>query len=416
MISIPKQLTLDVIDGLLGELRENPAGNLRLPRELTFRSILTTAAYNQLLLTWARQSIEREVEFYGGTSDDIAFLPKAPETVVPLLLAKKALFWGPENHAIEYQKLRQLRQEGLDQFAPIKGVPIQASLFGSDEPTFHSLPRKGQKVQLLISDADFRHDAPHWFYSGLKEARKLRDASDLASLVRSVLTLIRDVSVRRYGSWVDKLPEILGDMLYELVDNTDKWGKHTVRKEPIQLLRGVLFDVRFEYSGNKTRLMEVASGIPLLESFIGFHSNPEHMPNLGLLEMAVFDSGEGMASWELTKRDQLNPSIEQEYAATLDCLKKWGTTSGQTGRGLGLDRVLNLAAMRKGFVYLRTGRLILYRDFANNPASDSENINANTFDRHVLYDWDSQSESPSEQNPVDGTLLSVVLPFSASTP
>lgn len=417
MISIPLTLTLGSIDSLLKKVQEAPDAALRFPAKIELRSMLSSAAYIQFLLTWAQLSNNREVQFTLAKHEHLPFLASAPETVLPLLLAKKVSVRLTQSDTDELIDITDLKNKGLDIFAPIEGGGIQKSLFGNDEPEFNDIPSKGPKVHLLAADGEFRHAYPNWFYSGARDSREIRDADDLSSLVRNVLNLIRNHSIKKYGNWVDGLSENLGSMLYELIDNTHKWGRQSTSGEPIKLLRGALFDVKFDHPGDKTRMSDIATDIPLIADFVTYHSRQSQTRNLGLLEMSVFDGGIGLSTRELLRREQVEPTIQQEYEATLCCLKKWGTTSGQKGRGLGLDRVLELASSRQGFVYLRTGRVVLYRDFANNPTSNQEVSNANTaFEKHVLHDGTSQGTRPTENNSVCGTLLSLILPFSASNP
>jgi hypothetical protein len=417
MISIPPTLTLGSIDTLLKKVLDAPEAGLRFPAKIELRSMLSSAAYIQFLLTWARFSNNREVQFTVAKHEHLPFLASAPETVLPLLLAKKASFRLGQSNIFEPIDITDLKNKGLDIFAPIEGGGIQKSLFGNDEPEFNDIPSKGPKVHLLAADGEFSHAYPNWFYSGARESRQIRDADDLSSLVRNVLNLIRNHSINRYGSWVDGLSENLGSMLYELIDNTHKWGRQNTSGEPIAMFRGALFDVKFDHPGDKTRMANIATDIPLIADFVTYHSQQPQTRNLGLMEMSVFDGGIGLPTRELLRRGQVEPTIQQEYEATLSCLKKWGTTSGQKGRGLGLDRVLELASSRQGFVYLRTGRIVLYRDFANQPTSSQEESNKNlAFEKHMLFDGASQGNTPTENISVCGTLLSVILPFSASNP
>ncbi|MES2735928.1 MAG: hypothetical protein V4672_06385 [Verrucomicrobiota bacterium] len=413
MIKVPQEISLTSVDELIDKVNQNEDEELQFPRRIDQRSILASAAYIQFLLTWAQRSSTRKIQFTVGSKEECMFLPKAAETLIPILLGKVVSILSTQTAQPIQIDLPKAREEGLNTFAPVQGVAIQQNLFGPDEPEFSDLPRKGPKVHLLMSDADFRHGFSHWFYTGSQDSRQLRDAGDLASLVRTALELLRNHSTKKFGSWTEGLPEIMGDMLFELIDNTHKWGCSNLKREPIKSLRGVLFDVKFDYPGNRTRVADIAVDIPLISEFIGYHQQSK--PDLGLLEMSVFDGGIGLSARELERQGNQNPTIEKEYEAALACLRKRGTTSGQPGRGLGLDRVLDLAAKRKGFVYLRTGRLILYRDFANHPASFDETAsNATAFEKHILNDRTTQSSVPTTHSSVVGTLFTVILPFNAA--
>ena len=294
MISIPLTLTLGSIDSLLKKVQEAPDAALRFPAKIELRSMLSSAAYIQFLLTWAQLSNNREVQFTLAKHEHLPFLASAPETVLPLLLAKKISVRLTQSDTDELIDITDLKNKGLDIFAPIEGGGIQKSLFGNDEPEFNDIPSKGPKVHLLAADGEFRHAYPNWFYSGARDSRQIRDADDLSSLVRNVLNLIRNHSIKKYGNWVDGLSENLGSMLYELIDNTHKWGRQSTSGEPIKLLRGALFDVKFDHPGDKTRMSDIATEIPLIADFVTYHSRQWQTRNLGLLEMSVFDGGIGL--------------------------------------------------------------------------------------------------------------------------
>jgi hypothetical protein len=243
----------------------------------------------------------------------------------------------------------------------------------------------------------------------------MRNSAEFSSLARSTIKLIGVKSASNMLSAFDGILDDLGAMLFELVDNTHRWGRHGLKNELLQSIRGVLFDVRYDYPGNHTRLADIASDIPLINDFISFHQRHPATSDLGLLEISVFDGGIGIPSRELERCEVLSPTLADEYDATIACLKKWGTTSGQKGRGLGLDRVLELTSKLKGFVYLRTGRLKLYRDFANKP--DAQHVAPGEIEggqRHQLENAFNDSDDLVECPSTKGTLFSIVLPFNAS--
>lgn len=416
MISVPSQVTIGSIDTALGQLHEDPDSALSIPSTLSCRSILSSASYIQFLLTWAGLSGTKEIVLTVKSHEDIPFLGTSAETLIPLVLARKVSVHNLEKDSLDEVDLTQIRKKGLELFAQLQGgLPIQKDLFGTDEFESNTIPRKGSRVHLIAADATQDYCSPNWFYRGPKEARKLRGPADFPSLVRSVIKLVRARSVRSSGAWLDGLSDDLGSMLYELIDNTHKWGRHGINEEPVHSIRGALFDLRFDFPGNQIRLADIAKEIPLIGEFISFHQTQPKTRNLGLFEVSVFDGGIGLPQRELSRIETKVPTIEQEYEATRTCLQKWGSTSGERGRGLGLDRVLDLAARHCGFIYLRTGRLALYRDFANNPASILSGEQIGGFEKHRLDDATTHNNYPTTRHKVAGTLFTVVLPFNAST-
>lgn len=416
MIQIPQVLSIASVDGLLAQVRSDPNAVLCFPSVFDFRSMLSTGAYIQFLITWGQISESRTIRFQLASQDHIRFLPESPETLLPMLLADEVTIQLKGSAEVELLDRASNVKQGLDRFAPTTGVAIQRALFGPDEPEFSSIPTKGPKIHLLMSDRHGRHGTSHWFYKGSGDARQLRDADDFTTLVRNVISLMADRSTKKFGTWVDGLSDTLGMMLFELIDNTHRWGRQNLDGEPIRSVRGVVFDVKFDYAGNQTRLSDVAKSLPMLGDFIRFHNSQSTTPNLALLEMTVFDGGVGLPTRELRRRNCVSPSVDEEFEATRACLQKWGSTSGQRGRGLGLDRVLELTMQRQGFIYLRTGRLALYRDFATNPATaeESNNSASGSIQPNRLLERASSDASEQLDPRLDGTLFSIVLPFSAT--
>lgn len=134
----------------------------------------------------------------------------------------------------------------------------------------------------------------------------------------------------------------------------------------------------------------------------------------GFFEISVFDSGPGMASRWLN-RDSEEVDVKEQYKALINCFGK-GYSSTSTGRrGFGLWNVLEQLRQVKGCIRVRTNRLNVFRQFKLLP-----NLHVSRFqDGHMipkekLYDWrKGYSESPSEYAPVNGTLISVMLPLEA---
>jgi len=404
---IPKKLHIEKIEELFSEIFSSPDPFLQISNDLQLRSILSTAAYVQLITTWMRNSAEGKVRLNVKTENEVLFLPKAPETVIPLLLAQSIEVFSGKNKPIALE-VKSLIKEALQHFAPTGGTPFQAELFSAEKPLFSEIPSKGPKALLLASDRHLEHGTPNWFYSGNPAHPTLRNPSDLAGLCSAVLSSISRTAGLTFGTWVDGFSDDLGSLIYELFDNTHRWARHSPDMVPQEYLRGAVFDIRHEYPGAKSRIKDVASDIPLIKPFIDYHSSDKNYKRLGLLEISIFDGGPGLASWDLHKNGNTSPTVSEESEAVTRCLKKWGTTSGQQGRGLGLDRVLQITSERKGFVYIRTGRLRLHRDFANNPVSRETEVD--NIALHNLSGLFSNDEFPE----VAGTQVSLVLPFSSA--
>ena len=123
--------------------------------------------------------------------------------------------------------------------------------------------------------------------------------------------------------------------------------------------------------------------------------------------MSLFDSGPGLAQRWLGKSIRPHDSIDNEYDAVISCLNLHGTTSSDTDRGLGLDVVMDTLSLVRGFLRIRTGRLSLYRDFVEHPFKAGIN---NAPPEPFLVDWNTQSMQVERMAPVEGTLLTMLIP------
>jgi hypothetical protein len=196
----------------------------------------------------------------------------------------------------------------------------------------------------------------------------------------------------------------LGVLLYELIKNTNDWGRTDLGNAPLRpSLRGILF-TRFNMliSG----ALASAGGNAQLESFVNHMGNQSKDGYVRFLELSIFDSGPGLAARWLNRVMNADVPLSDELEACFACLSKHRTTSGASTRGLGLYDVMKTLQDLRAYVRLRTGRLALCRNFVDAPLQHSEQING-----PELYDWTNESSVPTSMAPTEGTLFSIVIPL-----
>jgi len=204
----------------------------------------------------------------------------------------------------------------------------------------------------------------------------------------------------------------INGILYELFDNTNKWGKQSftgkVLNPSLRGIYGKFYKLELKnvpsYT-NSNGLKKYFKKIKELNVTID-----ESIRYVTFLEISVFDSGSGLVQ-RFSGKDLEEISIEEEYSTLLMCLKKHTTSHKEFGdfesRGLGLHRIMTLLDKKSGFLKIRSGRLLLYRDFISNSFYNKGNSNDPIY---WLLDWDNDGTNPTKRPKVDGTLITMLIP------
>lgn len=215
----------------------------------------------------------------------------------------------------------------------------------------------------------------NYFYN----ENSLKDSQDIALWVHRLF---------KYNNLMLEVSESVNDiatMLKELVQNTHDWARSTfddsafilpnIRASYLNLVLNYSAPVRplSSYDPLQRFLQSVLSGNPNNLLAFGAQSSLFEDARVGICEISVLDSGPGMAS-RLLEKDVKNVSPEGEVEALVKCFHKY-ITSEKGGRrqlrGRGLSRVLGLIG-RRGFLRVRSGRTLLYRNFYQAPLSTDE--------------------------------------------
>jgi hypothetical protein len=130
----------------------------------------------------------------------------------------------------------------------------------------------------------------------------------------------------------------------------------------------------------------------------------ETFVDFDLLEIAVFDSGPGLAARALRRRLDDTTPLQEEYGGILQCLKVHATSSGKSHHGLGLMEVMRALTAAKAFLRIRTGRLALYRDFLSEPLASADDLHLN--------DWSNRGPQLTMSGRAEGLLMSILMPVS----
>jgi hypothetical protein len=266
-------------------------------------------------------------------------------------------------------------------------------------------------IFLLCNDSDPRLQFPNYFYN---KNQDIKSGSQLKDLIKSIF--LNSSIDRNNEPHQIQIYFHLSLIIKELIENTHYWGRtHYLNEEPYNP------NIRAAYLSLYTNITKEISNIPTdpIEEYISsldlnhllnldqaqivFFDEKEKTKNIGLFEISIIDSGPGFPRrWLKKEFDQF--SKEEEIKAILECFKK-NMTSDKSSirflRGNGLTSIIEIIG-KKGFIKIRTGRTLLYRNFLNDPLDyDGEILNKN-----IHFEIFSNELSESE-----GTLISVFYPF-----
>lgn len=229
----------------------------------------------------------------------------------------------------------------------------------------------------------------------------------------------------------DDVSDWLQDLLFELIHNSYRWGSfkliapdraHEIpesvryfRAEYLEASSGVLSN----NAGHNDPYQEyiVTSLTPLV---LGSGKRGVDYP-AKVLELSFFDNGEGLFYWMAADNRPLVGSVSfaEEKEFTAAALRK-GSGSRKTflyRSGQGIPSALKAISALKGFVHLRTGRLALYRDFAEEPLTELEDKPTSALletgnELRYFRDWATRDTSDLTPNEfIRGTSYTVLLPL-----
>jgi hypothetical protein len=249
-------------------------------------------------------------------------------------------------------------------------------------------------ARLLSAHSNYRSKNSALTHSPSKDTGELLpDAKKVSRLIRPVRDLLpadlRDSwpgGTRVLTEARSQLEHDFSDLVYELIENSHVWGRSSwiAPGRPRELENGLQF-FRTRYIDAPVGELIAKAGVDSpLETYLG-RSLPNYLYGRGsfgidyrvrLLEVTVFDSGEGLAYWMAADGRPLPTylTFPDEVRYTAAALHR-----GHGARdtifflsGQGIPRALEATSRLGGYIQLRTGRMALYRDFARRPFAQSE--------------------------------------------
>lgn len=389
VIKIPKKISSDVLEKILERIHTlSDNVDLVIPTSIDYRGFGLIPNLYLILFTWMRNkkgdviiSIKKDdvdsiknfaCDFYGY--------------IVLSTLWRHCDIINDEKESIklqfkEYTSVMHFNIESLSNELPRESIMI---------PCFdHYSNEKG---------------LPHWFYP--YDYLFCETPSNLENSIYHIFNnLTKNYRGRLNKNLSDSFDNVV-KIIWELLKNTDEHAKkdYLDKAKLLPSSRGLFMKIQ---RNSKSIFIQNTDHLGLKKYYSSAFDNEEH--NF-ILEISVFDSGPGLVKRFMGENWSLKQDISNDIDAVRKCLIKGQTsviTSQGKNKGHGLDEVLRLLDIKRGFLKIRTGRVSLYRDLIETPYKTTQEPN-----EVELIDWEKNSSNEySEMNNTEGTLITLAYPL-----
>jgi hypothetical protein len=380
-MKVPSIMTNDELEQLYEKIGED---TINLPTKFKKLRLGLLPRICQLLITALKPNPNKKVKFFqfDSTKENIINeLLEDPQSLTALMMSDQVF---EKDIDIDGDKQPKELKSTINQ-------DIQRRLN-------ESIYKRGHRVQLFSVDhSDKKYALPSCFYIP-EGTNQLRQSAFYNSLIKRFVEISptpKDLSIE---DLID-----LGEMLFELIENTEQHSKlefdiGKVKKS----VRGVVIDHKLiikehtseSIGGDGTAITKYLDGIR------------EENKTVHLLEISVFDSGEGIFQSLCSNTDEQGVLQKEVELVQKSFAKGITSKANSKGYGRGLFNVREVLDKRKGFISIRTGVLGLYRDFNRLPLSEEEK------EPLLLLDENNQStDSYSKLASVEGLAYSILVPL-----
>jgi hypothetical protein len=403
ILEIKGRQAIPDIEEELAALDQRRSHRLLLPTHLTESAIGGQASLIQLIATWSTRHANATLVTHIQTDED----PKGQLTKLATRPFGFSAIWLADSITDRHGE-RDLKVDANScsepQFASMwRGNDSRSghrSLFGSDDPYVAPfVSGVGAQVFLICVDHD-RWAIPQCYFAD----KTLRGRDDFVALARASITRATKgshdspISPDLYGAF--------GAIFHELFKNTHEHARHDLDGALLRRsVRGIIVNRR---AWTHEKVESVVSEAPPLREFTRSQCAAGRDEYLRWLEISVFDSGIGLAAHWMRDRWTDATTVQDELMACEECLQRWASSTDKPHKGVGLHEVATMMSRLKGFMRIRSGRLSLFRNFGAVPV-DEESTNP-----VKLFDWTTQTTSPTVMAPVAGVLFTLLIPVASA--
>jgi hypothetical protein len=200
-------------------------------------------------------------------------------------------------------------------------------------------------------------------------------------------------------------------IIYELMKNTDDWGRTDEFNKPLNPnTRGLFLKLHRRKRESFSHGFESNGGLKNYFSIKNFEANAQG--ELYFLELSVYDTGIGFVRRNVGEQYKDFASLNQVDIARRCMVKNITTATGiEKGiKGQGLDRIMRILD-NKGLFWLRTQNISVFRNLRENRYREDT-----TSTDIELFDWfNNSSSSFSSLESALGSVITLVYPISNLT-
>ena len=381
-MKIPSILTNEDIESYYEKFNDE---SLNLPRGFKILRLGLLPRICQFFITILKLNPNVGVKFFQleDTDDEgIRKLIADPHSLAAILMAEKV--FG-----------KDLNVNGKKQKIELKAKINQALQLRLNE----SIHKKGHRLQLFAVDHSIaKYAYPICFYSP-EGTTNLKQSSYYTALIERFIE-----STSKISNLSGDNTNSLGELIFELIENTDHHGKLDYESGKYERsVRALVIDYKLvtneqissSIGGKGTAITDYLEGIRATNRTVH------------LLEISLFDSGTGIANNLGPTLEKIISNIDDEVMTVSASFAK-GITSklNNKGYGRGLHNVRKVLSERNGFLAIRTGRVGLFRDFDAIPLIEKDDQNL------TLYDETNKTDSNfKELKTVEGLACSILVPL-----
>lgn len=377
---VPSILTNDELEDLYKSV---DAEEFNLPQKFKTLRIGLLSRTCQFFITALKSNNKKKVKFYNfdlSKEGAIEELLSSPQNLTSILMS---------DCVFEKDKDEKGKKEESELKSRIN-INLQERL---NKKIF----KNGNTFQMFAVDHSIKKYAfPSCFYSP-EESINLRKSEYYSNLIRRIIKVTPSKDV-----FDEVQVDGLGQSIYELIENTEQHAKIELHAgKTKKSVRGLVIEYKLINKGMKSN--EISGDETPVTNYL--NRMREDNETLHILEISIFDSGEGIFK-TLNRNSEVLVDLNDEVEVIRKSFSKGATSkSSSQGVGRGLFNVRSVLSERKGFISIRSGRVSLYRDFCTNPLSEENKESL------FLYDELSKSKDDfSEFLPVEGLAYSILVP------
>lgn len=395
MISLPASLDLDKLDNFIKVLEESdsvkalqiPVGNSK----FAFGGI---ASAIQSVNTWANNNNERKVVIKPSVKskhDALEDIIEQPHKFTALMMAREIELPSEVEPNIR-NEVNRLAKKAIE-----------------NQPQLIYGQNRGRLCWYSFVDHSTKGFDRNFYNTPPEHHPYPKNINQITSIIKSMVEQSSKVAGGGVLPSEDSIAS-LGRMFYELFINSHEHGSRDVdRNIWIRPANRIIYTYGINLSDGA--INNVAEQDENFRNYIDILSTTQNSTRR-FVEISIVDSGLGYCGrWLADHPDEgriEDMSIGQQYQIIKKCFQFRSSSTKNEIKGNGLPAVMVNLTNLNGFMKVRTNKLSLFRDFANQPFTSNEK---DSFD---FCDWETKeccSNRVTEQLDVRGVAITVLIPL-----